>query len=142
MNHKYIHTRKSICSRSENPIKTLRGQAQLNKSTIEIWFGTFDAHTSFHIHLIKLSSYALQVSISNCTLWTRYKAFFFFFWGGRYKALYLQSYSWLQVDTPTANQSLCYFKILEDLLLPMWFQQRLRKLIIWCVCVFFFFFDL
>ena len=31
--------------------------------------------------------------------------------------MYLLSYSLLQVDTPTANQLLCYFKILEDLLL-------------------------
>lgn len=114
MNHKHIHTKTSICSWSENPIKTFWGQAQLNKSTIEICFGTFDTHTSSHIHVVKLSSQALQASINNCTLWPRYKA------------LYLLSYLLLQVDTPTTNQSLCYFKILEDLLLPMWFQQNVQ----------------
>ena len=94
MNHKHIHTKTSICSWSENPIKTFWGQAQLNKSTIEICFGTFDTHTSSHIHVVKLSSQALQASINNCTLWPRYKA------------LYLLSYLLLQVNTPTANQSL------------------------------------
>ena len=64
MNHKHIHTKTSICSWSENPIKTLWGQAQLNKSTIEICFGTFDTHImSSHIHVIKLSIQALQASI-------------------------------------------------------------------------------
>ena len=94
MNHKHIHTKTSICSWSENPIKTFWGQAQLNKSTIEICFGTFDTHTSSHIHVVKLSSQALQASINNCTLWPRYKA------------MYLLSYLLLQVNTPTANQSL------------------------------------